>query len=310
MLKERLIKRILISLGAIFACFLIYLIPSDEVVDVSHIDAPKIDIKKSSIYLLDNNGMLGKTDVIVNNVDTISLANELLDILIIGGKGESSIPSGFKSLIPSDVVVNGITYLNGVLTIDFNKLFDNEYEMSIIEAIVYTMTEIKDVNGIVITIDGYPLKRLPSNIVIPNYLDRNFGINKKYEFTSLDNIKPITTYYVSKFNDDTYYVPVTKYVNDNREPIKIIIEDLTSSNTYMTNLMSFINSNTKLLETNIVDDTMELVFNSYILNDSDNILEEVINTVSLSIKDNYDVSKVIFYVDNAEIYKSVLKSLE
>ena len=39
-------------------------------------------------------------------------------------------------------------------------------------------------------------------------------------------------------------------------------------------------------------------------------LEEVIDTISLSVKDNYYVSEVIFYVDDTEIYKSVLKSIE
>ena len=316
MLKERLIKRILISIGAIFACFLIYLIPTEETADVSKIDPPKIDIKKVSIYLLDNNGMLGKTNVIVNSDNDIDIAKELLDILIIGGKGESSIPSGFKALIPSETVVNGITSNNGILKIDFNEAIldiNMEYEISMLESIIYTLTELPSVDGIILTISGRELYRLPnSNMVIPLFLDRRFGINKKYEYTSLDDIKSITTYYVSKFNDDIYYVPVTKYINDDREPIKIILEDFTSSNNYMTGLMSYINSNTNLLKTNIDNDTMELVFNSYILNDLDNknILEEVINTISLSVKDNYDVSEVIFYVDNNEIYKSVLKTIE
>ena len=67
-----------------------------------------------------------------------------------------------------------------------------------------------------------------------------------------------------------------------------------------------------MINYNIENDKMMLTFNSYILNDFDklNILEEVIDTISLSVKDNYDVSEVIFYVDNNEIYKSVLKTLE
>ena len=40
------------------------------------------------------------------------------------------------------------------------------------------------------------------------------------------------------------------------------------------------------------------------------ILEEVIYTISMSISDNYNVSTVIFNVDDEEIYKSVVKSLE
>ena len=55
--------------------------------------------------------------------------------------------------------------------------------------------------------------------------------------------------------------------------------------------MSYLNSNTKLLEISESVDSLDLVFNSYIFSDVDEkeILEEVIYTISLSVKDNYDV---------------------
>ena len=53
-------------------------------------------------------------------------------------------------------------------------------------------------------------------------------------------------------------------------------------------------------------------FNENIFDNLDtyNILEEVINSISLSIGDNYDVKEVIFKFDNKEIYKSVVKTIE
>lgn len=317
MLKRRIIKRILISTGALFALLLIYLIPTNSNdINIPMSNEVSIEVKKSIIYLLDNNNMLGRTSVITDNDDVIERTKELLEILIHDGKGESKIPNGFKSFIPSETVINGITFNNGILEIDFNDAIldiDEYLEDSMIEAIVYTLTELEGVDGVVITINGATLINLPfSKSLLPNMLTRKYGINKKYNLTSLDNIKNITEYYISKFNDNYYYVPVTKYVNDERDKIKIIIEDLTTSNMYMTDLMSYINSNTKLLETNIDNNIMELTFNSYILNDFDkkDILEEVIETISLSVKDNYNVDEVIFYVDNEEICKSVLKTIE
>ena len=315
MLKRRIIKKILISTGALFALLLVYLIPMDEE-NIEAINVPQFDVVKENIYLLDSNHMLARASVIVNNSDPISKAEELLEVLIHDGKGESSIPNGFQSFLPSETVINGITYEHGIMQVDFNKnLLDisEENEMAMVEAITYTLTELEDVDGVIITVGGAYLDKLPnSNLVIPTFLNRSFGINKEYDINSLDNIKSVTEYYVNKYNDNYYYVPVTKYVNDEREKIKIIIEDLTSSNIYMTGLISFINSNTKLLSSNINDNKMELIFNNYILNDFNkkNILEEVIDAISLSVKDNYDVDEVIFYVENNEIYKSVLKTLE
>ena len=251
MLKRRIIKRILISTGALFALLLIYLVPvSTEDVNISSIEETSITIKKSNIYLLTDNNMLGMTSVIVDTENTIDRAKELLEILIHDGKDESNIPNGFRSFIPSETVINGITYEDKILTVDFNNALLNvskDYEMAMIESIIYTLTEIDDVSYVVITVDGVGLDRLPnSNLKLPLILSRKFGINKEYDITSLSGINSITEYYVSKYNDNYYYVPVTKFVNDDRDKIKIIIEDLTSSNIYMTNLMSFINSNTKL----------------------------------------------------------------
>ena len=314
MLKRRIIKRILITTGALFACILVYLIPSPQTMNAS--SKYSALVKKEYIYLLDDHNMLGRTSVIINSEDLIDKANELLDVLIIGGKGESVIPSGFRSIIPSETVVNGISFDDGVMQVDFNNSIldvNKDLEQSMIEAITYTLTSLKDIIGVVITVNGTNLEQLPnSGYVLPILLTRDFGINKKYDIVSLNNINKVVEYYVSKHNDNYYYVPVTKYVNDDRDKIKIIIEDLTSSNIYMNNLISFINNNTRLLKTNIDGNIMELTFNNYILSDfnSSNILEEVIDTISLSIKDNYNVDEVIFYVQDKEIYKSVLKTIE
>ena len=107
-------------------------------------------------------------------------------------------------------------------------------------------------------------------------------------------------------------VPVTTYLNDKRDKISIVIDELTSLKTYTGNLMSYLNSNTKLLKVQEEADFLQLTFNSYIFDDVNNkdILEEVIYTICLSINDNYDVKEVIFDYENEEIYKTVLKSIE
>jgi hypothetical protein len=116
---------------------------------------------------------------------------------------------------------------------------------------------------------------------------------------------------LNKHNDNFYYVPVTKYLNDNRDKIKIIIDELASSNTYNTNLLSYLNSNAKLISANKNDNILELNFNSYIFSDVTNkdVLEEVIYTIALSVKDNYNVDEVVIKNDENEINKMVLKTL-
>ena len=186
-----------------------------------------------------------------------------------------------------------------------------EYVEPVIEIKCHEVT--KEIENVIIYVEGDILSYLPkSKITLPSTLNRHFGINKHYEIDTLNDINDVTIYYISKYNEDYYYVPVTKYVNDDRDKIKIIIDELASGSLYNTNLMSFLNSNTKLLAVEQAEDSLHLRFNEYIFDDmvEKNILEEVITTISLSVDDNYDVNEVFFYVDNKEIYKSVLKTIE
>lgn len=323
MLKKISIRKFLVSTAALMALFLVYLIPKENSYSLKdQIKQELIYTDKeaitSPIFLLDRNNMLARTKVVVENQENIeSRAKELLEVLIKNGAGESKIPSGFTAILPSETKIISMHYQDALLKVNFSKeLLEEvkaEEEEKIVEAIVYTLTTIPEVKEIILYIDGDVLTYLPkSKITLPSTLDRSFGINKQYDLKDNKNITRVTVYYVSKYNDDFYYVPVTKYMNDDREKIKIIIDELASAPLYNSNLMSFLNQNTKLLATEQSVDRLELDFNQAIFDDIDekNILEEVVYTISLSVADNYAVSEVVFDVESEEICKSVLKSCE
>lgn len=317
MLEKMFIKKIILLCALSFSFFLLCLVPKNKTLKFKQeLEYVSYENTKGVIYLLDSNNYVARTTIALSNDEIEKKAKELLEILIKDGKGESKIPNGFKSLISSDTKINSIFYDENVLKVDFSsELLDNkiENEEKVIEAIVYTLTSIEGVDKIIIYVDGNILSKLPkTGINLPSTLDKSYGINKKYDLSTYQNINKVTTYYVSKFNDITYYVPVTKYTNDSKEKIKIIIDELASSNLYSSNLMSYLNSNTVLLSSELEDKQLSLVFNNYILNDltTNNILEEVIYTISLSVEANYDVEEVNFIVEDNEIYKSVIKTLE
>ena len=315
MLKKKMIRKIIISTSALFALFLIYLIPNEELDIKQSLEYIDLDVTTNNIYLLDEYSYLGKTEVVVNSKTTEDKVKELVEVLINGGVGENKIPNGFKSILPSETKILSVKYEDNLIKIDFSKDLLNinkELEEKMIEALVYTITSVDEVEKVIIYVEGNILTKLPqTNITLPSTLDRNFGINKTYDFTNTKDINQVTIYYLNKHNDDYYYVPVTKYLNDNRDKIKIIIDELTSTNTYNTNLLSYLNSNTELLAIEEQPDILELTFNSYIFSDVDSkdILEEVVYTICLSIKDNYDVSEVVIKNENEEILKTVLKEI-
>ncbi len=321
MLKKMISKKIFLASTALFVLFLIYLIPKPDITNFNNKHPQQLeyvnnDINTSVIYLLDSYNYLGRTEVVVSNREVEQNAKELMEILIKGGAGESKIPSGFKSILPSDTKILSLKFDNDLLKINLSKeLLDisEELEEKMIEAIIYTLTSIEGIENIILYVEGDILTKLPkTKINLPSTLNRKFGINKNYDFKTYKDINEVTIYYLNKYNEDYYYVPVTKYVNDNREKVQIIIDELSSSHVYNSNLMSFLANNAKLLAVEKTDDVMKLKFNKSIFSDSINeqILEEVIYTVCLSIKDNYSVKEVVFDVENKEILKKVLKTIE
>lgn len=318
MLKSIYKKKLVVCAVAIFTIMLIYIIPTnEEKLEIKEeINYVNKEIETSTIFLLDSNNYLASAEIITNSKTIEEKAKELLQALIIDSNKQDNIPNGFKSIIPSNTEILSLSYKEGVIKVDFSKDLMNtniENEEKIIEAIVYTLTSINDVKQIIIYMEGEILTKLPqSKITLPSTLDRSFGINKEYNLNNNKNINKTTIYYISEFNGNEYYVPVTKVNNDERSKIEIIIDELSSNNVYKTNLMSYLNSNTKLLSVTELDEELVVNFNSAIFNDinTNEILEEVIYTISMSINDNYDVNTVVFNVEDEEICKKTLKSIE
>ena len=301
MIKKFYLKKMFLSTSVLFTIMMICLFPKSEetIKGNNSITYVSKEINTYPIYLMDQNNLLARTKVAIEKEDTISKIKELVCVLTKDSKCQDKVPSGFLSVIPENTKINSLSIDNNVLKIDFSEELMNvsfkQEEEKVIEAIVYTLTEIPEIENIVLYMKGDILNKLPqSKINLPSTLNRNIGINKQYDLKSYQDVSNVTIYYVSSYNDEYYYVPVTKYMNSSKDKIKIIVDELSSGSTTSSNLMSFLNSNTKLLATDYDVDKMFLVFNEYIFNDMDekNILEEVLYTLNLSIRDNYDVSEV------------------
>lgn len=320
MLKRCYSRKIFVSSAVLFALLLVCLIPKQKLYTLEDVKNDTVYVNTEAnlfpIYLLDKNKMVARTKVSLVNTEVNAKIKELIQILIQGGEGENKIPSGFQATLPAETKLNSIQLSDGLLKLEFSKEFLNttaELEEKMVSSLVYTVTSIEEVKQVILYVDGNILTFLPkSKKYLPSTLNRSFGVNKEYDLTSFENIKGVTIYYVGKYNNDIYYVPVTKYTNSSEDKIKIIISELAAGPNYHSGLMSFLNSNTKLLANSQESTVLSLTFNDSIFNnlEDQNILEEVINTISLSVGDNFDVKEVDFKVNDKEIYKSVIKTLE
>ena len=312
MLKKMSIKKIMVATSAILILVIMYLLPDTS---IKEIDLDKSSIEYvydnivSTIYLVDSEDYVARTSIASCNCEPVDKAKDLIEGLVIEGKKSNIIPNGFRSIIPPGTSVLDVNLEDKTLTINFSKELleiNKKDENKMIEAIIYTLTSIDGIDNVIIKVEGEVLNNLPSGTHLPTLLNRDYGINKSYDLVSTKDIDYYTTYFVNKYNDYEYYVPVTKYVNNNNDDkIKVIIKELSSSPIYETNLMSYLNANTEIYDYELLDNNLKLNFNNMVLSDVDSnkILEEVIYTIGLSMDNIYsNLETVSFYVDNEEIY--------
>lgn len=310
MLKRKALRKILLTTMSIFVFLVICLFPKEKLSEVK--TEYKIEyvnnFNTSNIYLLDKNNYLVKEKILITTNQLLDQAKELINYLIISKKNQ--LPNNLKAIIPKGTTLNNAYIEDKCITLDFSASLlnvDKKLEEKIIEALIFTLSDLDGIASIKILINGQSLTNLPqANIKLPISLDRRFGINKQYEIRTMKNVTKVTVYYI---NEDEEYVPVTKYVNDNRNKIEVIVDSLSSDHIYQTNLISYLNAKATLLDYDIYKDIISLNFNESLLSNND-ILEEVTYTISYSIFENYNVENLLFKVNGKEIKIINKKNLE
>ena len=309
MLRRKALRKIFITTMSLFIIMTIYLIPQTEKTLETNLELEYItNLANSSIYLLDENNLLVKTKILLDNEDTTKDIKDIITNLTIGSG--NIFPDNLYGVIPKNTKLNDIFIENNVVTLDFSKELlniDTNKSNALIESIVYSVTELDNINKVIITVENKELQTYPnSDKTITFPIDRSIGINNKYTYSSLNNLVKVVIYYQELINNDTYYVPVTKYLNDDKEKIDIIIEELTTSYIYEDNLSSILNENVKLTDKELTDDLLILDFNDALLENGE-LKEEVVYLLSYSVFANYDINTVSFRVNGKEL-KNVIKS--
>lgn len=307
MLKRFGFRKLAVTTTALFVIGLLYFFPTKEL-NVNKNITYYEESDFSEVFLLDKNNFVSEVSVISNETDLIEKLKNKMELLIKKDNNEK-VPSSFKGVIPSDTKVLSLSVENNICTIDFSKEIlnvTNLMEEKMVEAIIYTLTSESEVKEVILKVEGKVLERLPnSNKLLPNIFDRSYGINKNYDINNLYDLTKTTVYYIGEDSGNSYYVPVTKVTNSNDDKISVIVSELKSSILYQSNLSSYLNSKAELINYEKEENVMKLTFNDkifYSMYDK-NILEEVVYTIGKSVKDNYNVDEVMFYVGDEMITK-------
>ncbi len=315
MLKKKALRKIFITTLTAFILLVVYLIPT---LDSSKTVTTNMEVEyitglgTNHIYLLDDNDLLVKTNILLDTRDKKEQVKLLLENL--KEKDNAVFPTGLKPYLPVNIKVLDINYEDKIVTINLSKEFLNipsTKEERIIEGMSYSILDLEEVEGLQIQIEKESLMYYPnSKNKLPKIITKEIGINKKYDLNSRNNINKVVLYYLENIDNHNYYVPVTKYMNNEKEKIEVIVEELSSKYIYEDNLMSFIHNNLALLGYEEKDNKMILDFNQYLFDKNDKILEEVLYTLSYSVFDSYDVDCILYKVNGKNVREVGLSDLK
>ena len=249
------------------------------------------DMDKTKLYLLSNNNYLVETNVYINSDKLEDKINKIIEYLKINN---NKIPKGLKGYLLKDIKINNINLEDNNIKINFSKEFLNIKDKElVIEGLVYSLLNLDEINSIEVLVE---------NNYLENYeykLNKNVGINKQYILKNRKDVNKINLYYYNKINNIEYLTPVTKYINDKRKKIEIILDELI--NNIPNNLISYMDDKVKLKEYKEENDLIILKFNENFIGENKDLNKKIINQIALTIFENYDVNTVLFQENDEKI---------
>jgi len=303
MLRRKAINRIFFSTIIFFIVFTLYSMKFVDKVVTS--DNSKDKVNEEIIYTLNSDNYISKTSVYVSKVLSLEdRVREKLEIMVRDNDKNVLLPSYFKPILPQNTRVLDVVVEDCLIKVYFSKELNNinkEQSEKMIEAIVYTVTD-ENILGIEIYVNGQMLKYVPNTKkVLPTILTKDIGINKSYDINASNDISKVVMMYYTNDNDNYYEVPVTKYVNDDREKLEIIFDEFgkMSDDKSLISMMEGIN----VLDYSILDDRIVIDVNK-VLN------KEEQNLVFKSIFSNYGAKSIDLLVNGEKKVKKTRNALE
>ncbi len=302
MLKKKAFNRIFFTTVIFFVVFTLYSLKGvTKQIDKKENQAENKEI----IYTLNDDNYISRTSVYVGKMLTLEdKIREKLEIMVEKNNKNALLPSYFNPILPENTKVLDVVVEDSLVKVYFSKELMNitgEQSEKMIEAIVYTITD-ENILGIEIYVDNMMLKYVPhTKKELPTILTKDYGINKTYEISSTEKIVKLVMTYYTEDDNDYYEVPVTKYINDDREKLEIIFEELSK----MSKDKKLIN----LLE-NIEINNYQVLDNKIIIDINKKVSKEEEELIFKSIFNNYDVDSVTISVNGEKNKEKVKKNIE
>ncbi|NYV64407.1 GerMN domain-containing protein [Bacillus sp. Gen3] len=265
----------------------------------------------TELYLIDKNGYVVSQTLPLPNKSGV--AAQALEYLVSDGPGQDLIPNGFRTVLPANTNISVNVEKDGTAVVDFSKEFknyDKADEEKILQSITWTLTQFDSIDKVKLMVNGEPLKEMPVNGTPINQegLTRANGINNDLsDVIDVTNTHPLTVYYLAENGGHSYYVPVTKRVQniestDVNAEIKQIVAELVKGPNKNSPLVSAFQSDVALLEDPVIKDgQVTLNFNENILGsfEEKKIADSVLKPLVYTLTEKKEIKSVAVEVDGS-----------
>jgi len=193
-----------------------------------------------TVYLRDQQGYLAPMTLRLDQEDPSATesaqaaAETAMTWLTQSADRQGELPEGFVAVLPDSAKVNAVKLdsESGTAAIDFAAPMPDlpaAQERQMLEALVWTMTEIPGIDKVKLTAGGKPVRSLPaSGLPAPEVLTRGVGINvEQTAGVQPSRTMGVTLYFsANSANGDGYFVPVTRLIERTDDRMQAAMNEL------------------------------------------------------------------------------------
>ncbi len=200
--------------------------------------------------------------------------------------------TGLDAPLPAGTEIVGLTIRDGLARIDFSEEFlevKEGQERTLLDAVVFTLTEFGTVEQVEIQVGGKLLDEFPKGVAIEQPLDRERGINLEVseDVENLRDTSKVLVYFCGRGEEAlTYIVPVTRVIPETSNEIEAALEELLKGPKPGSELFSDIDSRVEINSLQLEEGLATIDFSEEFLvyhggaTAEENILRQIVLTLS------------------------------
>ena len=253
-----------------------------------------------TVYLMHDSGYLVKTEVEMVTTEGHSSVAAVFAALQVGADVAHESTHG---LIPASAVLRDYTVERDILTLNLSEsfmYFRTSVEQDLLTSLVWSMTELENINQVHFEIDGEPVNNFYTPLDVGRGLTRSMGINVEVAAPRAIDTQMMLLYFFTD-DSDSLLVPVTRLVATEVDPFEYAVSSLVRGSAGANYISVFNHRATLLEQPKIENGIMTLNFCSELFFDLEQtqVSSQVIKQLVMTMTEFAEVHEVSVVVEGS-----------